>query len=371
MSKASKIIDFRVTKYTPEIAQFIRENYPDKGVEYCAEKLGENFTASSIYGYCFNKGIQRTPTCDVEFFKNPSTPEMAYYLGLIWGDGGLDTTKISLKVVKEDGLEFYNIIKGLANFKVYEIKREDRRVALNIVLGNTKLVKYLTEMDYRQKSLVSPTKILSTIPDELKRFFWLGLADADGSFFFSVKNRQNGFSVSGPIDQDWSDLKATMTMLGCESTIVKRQNSPKGHKDSYIRISSKYDVVHFGQYLYQSYKEDSIGLKRKYEKFLMIKDRFHSTRLNKLGLIGVTEKIDSKGHVSYVAQFYVRGVEFLFFRGFQSKEGAILFYDNLSVFYYAHHAKTNYPIENYFRLGMTDNKIEDPRLKLDFYKSKI
>ena len=175
--------------YTPEITEFIRENYPMKGAIYCAEQIGGNFTALRIRLFAARIGIRHNknyegPTCNIEDFKNPSTPQMAYFLGLLWGDGSIDNDKVRLRVVKEDGLVFYDIIKDLANFRTYDFqdKKNECRLALSIVLSNRKLVKYLIEVGYKEKSLISPTKVLATIPKDLQRFFWLGFTDADGCF---------------------------------------------------------------------------------------------------------------------------------------------------------------------------------------------
>jgi hypothetical protein len=271
-------------KFTLEDDTIIRSYYPKYGAFHCAKELNFKFNENDIRGYCSRKKIQRMKKFDLNSFKNVSSPQMAYFLGLLWADGYAhkNGTNINLEVVKDDGLIFYQIIKELGDFGVWERTRKNKtRSMMSICINSTEITKYFFEMDYGQKSKVSPTKILKTIPEYLHRYFWLGFLDGDGCFYTKLRLCQ--LSFSGALDQDWSELKNFLEKAGCKSGVTKTfPKEGKTHKCSSLRLSSRFDIVKIGNILYQSIEQDGIGLPRKYNKYLEIKSKAVNSRtLNK------------------------------------------------------------------------------------------
>jgi hypothetical protein len=119
------------------------------------------------------------------------------------------------------------------------------------------------------KSKVSPKKILNLIPDKFKRFFFLGYFDADGCFYYNKKNYCRQLKIGSTYEQDWSCIEKLFKNLKINYQIEKRITKNK-HCYSTIRTWGKQNVKSFGALLYQSFKKDKIGLKRKYEKFVLI-----------------------------------------------------------------------------------------------------
>ncbi len=354
-----------VSKYV-KVEQFIRDNYPENGAKFCADLLGDGYTVDGIRQFASRKNIKQTrrrvfenPTCNLELFKNPNTPQMAYYLGLVWGDGAISKTRVNISVAQEDGILFLKMIEGVADFKIYSYKerKEGLKPIMNIIINNTILVDYLREMDYATKSVSSPKKILETIPKDLHRFFWLGLLDADGSIYQKDSNLRVCY-VSA-YDHDWSELQAFISSMNCYSGVFRRTND-RGNSSS-ISISSKYDSYLFLSYLYKTRESDGIGLERKYKKFLDFKSAKNGSSTSKLGFIGVYER-SYKGKLTYDVSF--RNGKNIFISGFKNAEEAAVIFDKISVSHLGHKAKTNYTIENYI-------EVENPNYSIPIYPEII
>lgn len=266
----------RKNNYTEAEIQFLKENYPSKGGKYCSEYL--NRTMGSIHSHCILHKIKRIKSFEGDSFNmNNVLPikdkEIAYYLGFLWADGYLNNRSVRIEIVKNDGDILYNIIKSFGNFKTYTRLRKDRTIPiLSIGVYCIQFYKFLVENDYHIKSQTSPTKILSKIPKKLKPYFYRGWIDGDGCFYINGKCIQ--FSLAGSYDQDWSDFEILLKSLSIRYRI-KKTITPKGHKSSIIRITSRYDIKLLCEYLYNN--NDKIYLERKYNKYLEILD-FIKTR---------------------------------------------------------------------------------------------
>jgi len=113
-----------------EERDFIAKNYVLYGSQYCIDHLGGDWTRRRIFKFCETYNIKKDrgfegENFDIEDFKNPSTPEMCYFLGYCWADGYIDSRlyRLTLTIQREDGEEMYNNIKGLGHFK-FNINRK-------------------------------------------------------------------------------------------------------------------------------------------------------------------------------------------------------------------------------------------------------
>lgn len=360
--------------YTEDEIDFLKEYYPKMGSKWCFENLpDQRHSRNSITDFCKRKGIKfdfhpdfQGENYNLEDFKNPSTPNMAYYLGFIWGDGTLSKYSVSSRNVKVDSIHIYETIKDLARFRVkdFQDKNLNWKPALNISLGGKSLCDYLREMDYGEKSIKSPSKILSTIPVKLHRYFWLGFLDADGCI------TKNNMIFAGSYEQDWSDLEEFLKNLNC-NYIITRVVSKNGNRSSNIAILSRYDCNRIGQYIYQDYEKNKIGLYRKYEKFVDIKSLCSRNGRggNSSGFIGVFKRSISKG-VFFDCNLN-RKNNSVEVKSFTTAEEAAIFYDKLSVFCYGHRSFTNFPIENYLDLTQMSYEIPEYDGFLDLNWKKL
>ena len=259
--------------YTEDIVKFISENYPKYGSDFCANYLGEPFNSKNIRLFCHRNKIKFKKkyegiNFDIQDFLNISTPQIAYYLGLSWADASLDkkSYRLSLEVTEDDGVNFYEMIKDIGMFTIYKRTRVNRKPQMMISLNNKKICDYLESLGFREKSLISPSKLLKVIPIELHDFFWLGYFDGDGCFY--NKNLICQACFSGSYNQDWSSLENYLINKNIRYKI-KRFITKLGHKYSALRITSKHDIVKLGKYFYKN-ELTKLGLKRKYEKYLKI-----------------------------------------------------------------------------------------------------
>jgi len=83
----------------------------------------------------------------------------------------------------------------------------------------------------------------------------------------SKDNKQKQCYLAGTYNQDWSWIETIFKELDIKYSI-KQKVQKENQKYSVIYIN-KNSIETFGDYIYHNY--DSIGIKRKYEKFLKIR----------------------------------------------------------------------------------------------------
>lgn len=333
--------------YTKEIEDFLRENYPIHGGVYCADKLGPGFTAPNINNFCTRKKIRRNKHSggqkfDIEKFRKVDSEAMAYFLGLLWADGHITKTgyQVILGIVKTDGLEFLKIIEHLGYLSHWEAKRNsgNRQDVLYIAINNKEINAYLRELEYDKKSIVGPTKVLLTIPEKFHRYFWLGFFDGDGGLVTGISKSLN---FTGAFDQDWTELISFLNSYGVSALKVQIKNKEGDY--SRISISSKYDMIKICQILYKDFEKNSIGLRRKYLKFLELKER--PAGWGESGYIGVYVN-KGKRRTTYRVMLSGNGVRYSK-GGFTDIVEAAIYYDQEVIKLRGNKSDTNFPKENY------------------------
>ncbi len=226
-------------------------------------------------------------------FINVQTPQIAYLLGLLWADGYVKVIyrksqrtpayKIETTMVSEDLDTLIPLFNSVGKWCIYHRTRKKRKPQTTILTNNQPLVEYLQQNDYGVKSIESACKILSKIPTELHKYWFRGVSDGDGCFYVNEKNRQCQFSITSEYEQKWNYFESLLNKLnikyGIQRLIRKKKNKKKPTKHSSLRITSKIGVVGFGNYIYNGYTEDGIGLKRKYDKYIKAKELFQTSRL--------------------------------------------------------------------------------------------
>jgi len=198
------------------------------------------------------------------------SPEKAYTLGFLWGDGNLLNIKNSnlfyprLEILKEDLEQIKDLFKVWGHWHEYTRKRDNRKEQSIITLYDKDLGWFLSKYDYLIKSSNEPTKILEIIPEYLKPLWWRGWIDADGCFYFNQKQYFRQFSLAGSYQLSWEESKKLFTKLKIFKYNMQYTLNKKS-KSSIIRINNKKDINLLGNYIYQ----DSffIGLERKRIKY--------------------------------------------------------------------------------------------------------
>jgi intein/homing endonuclease len=289
-------------KWTNEELEFLLSNYAKSGIKYCAENL--NKSCNSIQKKASNLGLKvdneiatylrsnwvkeswkkrsdskknldRILNVSIDDIYNNST--FLYILGYIWGDGHIHnvgiskTNSLSLEVTKEDGLDMYDKMLSVINWNVYYRKRSNRKEQICFTICNRVLIEYLVSLDFHKKSYKYPV-ILDKLSSEMRRYFYLGLSDADGCFYYNQDKSCYQYSISSTSEQDWKHVSDIFEYLDIKFKIKKREQVNKSgniHRHSLVLISNKKDILKFGDYLYS---DNFIGIERKYKKYLEIKN---------------------------------------------------------------------------------------------------
>lgn len=209
---------------------------------------------------------------DANCFINNITKESSYILGLLWADGHVEHNNykytINVECLSVDMDYFIPVFNKTGDWLYYDRIRKGRKPITKAHTSNKELNLYLSNKDYLNKSYISPKLILETIPSDLKRYFILGVIDGDGCFYFNEKYGLRQFTITGTLNQDWSDFENIFNELEITYKINRVENSKTGY--SQIRITNKTNILKLGGYLYPTIKIDGIGLPRKYDKFLNI-----------------------------------------------------------------------------------------------------
>ena len=282
--------------FTEEQIDFIKQNYPDNGGDFCAKalnipkwrvmkkasrlklKLTEdlyNKIQTTKWELEWKQRHEKRQKLEFDnFICNVNTPESIYFLGFLWGDGHLEklTNRISININKEDGESLLNNFIKVLPFKVTTRKtnRYNKKCSDQMCfrINNKFIHDFLKDNDYLIKSGTSPNKILSFIPEIYQYYWWRGLIDADGCFFHNRDFYANDFSIASTFHQDWGFIEklelAAKVKLKIDRRISKNGNS------STVKTSNISDINRIGEFIYQNYENDNIGLNRKFLNYKSI-----------------------------------------------------------------------------------------------------
>lgn len=247
------------------IIERVKEIYPIHGFNKTKKilKIGDVRLRKII----IENKLEKNSKVKVNFFDR----NFVYILGLIWSDGylGLRSNTIYIECVKDDMTMFKPVLESISNWSFYERYR-DYRPTICAYITDKIFYDILIDNDYLNKSRVSPIKIYYKIPENMRRYFLLGLIDGDGCFYYNKKRYVRQFSITSFIDQDWSLLSDIFENNNINFSIIRRSNKNSGY--SQIRITNKKDILKIGEIIYL----DMVVLNRKYELWkLIVYNRYH------------------------------------------------------------------------------------------------
>ncbi len=269
-------------RFTQTNIDFLIDNYPSKGLAYCSENL--NIPETSIVTKVRKLKLKldkssrskiRKLTAKLnretklsEFTKEFSNIQV-YAMGLLWADGCLykypnrDAKSLLFKVCSEDYIYFKPSIHslGVVSERIITLP-VGWKEQTNAFIRNYALVDWLYSIGFREKSNTNASAILSEIPKNQHKYFFLGWIDGDGCFYYGEEPIQRQFTVTGPKNYDWSDWTSLLTELGCRHTI-KILNFKNSSSSSRIQITDKGSIKLLVDYLYE---ENFPHLPRKYHK---------------------------------------------------------------------------------------------------------
>ena len=277
--------------WSPEEILFITENYPTKGKLYCSEHLNREgssiFKKASYLKLKINSDVKlannktaqlkvqdERPNNDfnvnIEQFITIEKPEIAYMLGYLWADGYIVRNEIRLEIVKDDLDHIKPILESIGTWTYSYRNRAGNQTSGRAVVSNKRLVKFLKENDYDNKSFMSADKILSIIPNELKHYFFRGLVDGDGCIYINDKFKKR-LTISGSFKQNWRYVSNVCNDLNIKYNIYRRRNE---HASSNIELNG-FHAKTFCDYIYQ---DKIFGLDRKYNKYLSLLDLYNNSK---------------------------------------------------------------------------------------------
>lgn len=144
-------------------------------------------------------------------------------------------------------------------------KRENRSQSLLLTVSNKELVLYLESKNYLIKSGANPN-ILYDIPEDLQKYWWRGYLDADGCIYYNKNRCLKQLCFSLTYSQDWTFCEDLFNKMNIKYKVLL--NKTKKSKSSVIRILAL-DIIKLCDYIYSG---EQFGYKRKYDKYLLIKN---------------------------------------------------------------------------------------------------
>lgn len=229
-----------------------------------------------------------------------------YYLGFLWSDGFIERTRVGIEILEDDAVTIVDNICKIDFLKICTMKRhrKDRRPQMTIYFCNTKIYDSYFSKYFINKSISSPIELIKLIPDNLKRYFYLGLIDGDGCFYFNEKNKIRQFYVTSSFDQDWSHMINLFNEINVTQYEIRKVENKNGNKSSYIRIKKYDEILKLFNYLYPNNYE--FGLKRKYDKCKLIIDTkiTRSNNKSKICIEKLTNKIDSGLNILEISEIF-------------------------------------------------------------------
>ena len=259
-------------------------NKPQKSIKNKANKLGIKILPSAKSKIQRENAYKRMPKTANKYKVNPNifiknlSKEAVYILGLLWADGYILSKKyansVKLECIKKDILIFYNIFQKTGNWGILFRNIKNRQPQGLIHTSNKLLVNFLIKNNYGPHNDKSADSILENIPKHLHKYWYRGLIDGDGCWYINRKNYIYQFSLAGSYDQDWTYFENLLNKLKIKYSIQRRiqlRKHQKSTKSSCVRITNKQDIVKFGNYIYDNYHINNMGLKRKYDKYMLIK----------------------------------------------------------------------------------------------------
>lgn len=260
--------------------QKILELY-SQGIGY--KKIGEalNISKDATLRFLKEKGLHRpfksprTYKVNESYFKKIDSSEKAYWLGFLYADGNVSGNCLKIRIKKDnDNLELLNFFKRSldSEAKIKEGEQDSWGTITQyyqIEINSKAIVDDLKEKGcVPNKSLILKFPTPSQVPNKFLWDFLRGYFDGDGSI---TCGSQYMISFVGTKEV----LEGIKGFLGLRVKPSKDKRHPD--KNIYIlEFGGNLQVLAFGEKLY---KNASIFLRRKYNKYLELKNSYSKEKI--------------------------------------------------------------------------------------------
>lgn len=258
-------------KFMKEVADYYNAN-KNISITECAKRFNISRDTLSLYlqknqpnDYLHKYNV------DENFFEKIDTEEKAYWLGFLTADGSLFKNRNSIRLAlaekdKDHVVKFKNALKADHSITIvpaggYIGKNGERAMAASITIGNKKLHDDLVKLGFTSKKSCNEKPV--ELSEELIRHYIRGLFDGDGWISFGPSYRDLGLGMGKEI------------LEYIKYCFEKYANIKNTYKVQYFktvwryRISSKQEIL---KALNWMYKDSTIYLDRKYQKYLEFMD---------------------------------------------------------------------------------------------------
>lgn len=250
---------------------------------YSQSKIARYYNVSNV---CIERIFQKTKTAtrkfslfkDETFFEMINSEEKAYFLGLIYADGFVSSSKGSfgISLQEEDkylidqlkeSLKFAGSVKNVGRKKPHHKDRFRIDVSSIKMLGD---LSKLGVVDKKSLILRFPTEEL--VPIEFMPHFLRGVFDGDGSISIKTYNRKRDGKIS--LSLDTSITSSQDFCNGLEQFLnnqlkINVNNRCDGRSKAHsIKISHRQALI-FLDFIYKDFSKH-LYMKRKFEKFIKI-----------------------------------------------------------------------------------------------------
>lgn len=226
------------------------------------------------------------------YFDKIDSPNKAYWLGFIWADGYIAKRErkmpngnigieynLKLSLMQNDAAHVEKFLKDIESnypvnfYKTNGFNKNVEAIEARAFITNIYMCGFLYEELGIQPRRNDASKVINHIPEELHKYFILGLFDADGSFT-AYHNDSYGEKLNVSFGGSKSVLRFVENHL-LKHHIVnnkvdkhKLYQRHKGKDDNWLSLNyaGKQQGMKILNYLYDS----PIYLDRKYEKYLSI-----------------------------------------------------------------------------------------------------
>lgn len=269
-------------KLTNEQKRELVEIYLSENISQVELGKRYNISGAGVGGILKRRGIKANHkvrhkyTLDYSFFDIIDTEEKAYFLGFLYADGYNNQEKgsIALALQSEDKeiLEKFNtLLKSNRPLFLIKSKKESHKDKFVLNITNRNMSNRLGELGcVQRKSLILKFPTSDQVPEHLLRHFIRGYFDGDGCCSICKTKRKFQLTVSILSTLEFCQ-KITSVVINNMNISTRISKRFKDSVNCYnFDINGTQQCMKFIEWLYH---DSSIYLKRKFSKYLAIKEK--------------------------------------------------------------------------------------------------